>query len=274
VVSFSLESLYAWINAAFLPFVRLLALFSLAPVFGESSLPKRVKIALAALTAMLIAPLLLGSFAGDSPDVLSFSPASWTALWRVAQQVLIGLALGLVMRMAFAAVQTAGELIGLQMGLSFASFFDPAVGGNTAVLARLMNMLAMLLFLSLDGHLMMMQGLIASFDVLPIHGADHLAGRLDTEGWRILFVWSAQILASGLLLALPLVMTLLCISLALGILNRTAQQLSVFSVGFPVSLLIGLTLLMTLLPQLSPPLTRLFHEALQVMWEVVQALAE
>jgi len=127
---------------------------------------------------------------------------------------------------------------------------------------------------ALDGHLMMMQGLIASFDVLPIHGADHLAGRLDTEGWRILFVWSAQILASGLLLALPLVMTLLCISLALGILNRTAQQLSVFSVGFPVSLLIGLTLLMTLLPQLSPPLTRLFHEALQVMWEVVQALAE
>jgi len=272
VVSLSLDTLYTWINTAFLPFVRLLAMFSLAPVFGESSLPKRVKIALAALTAILIAPLV----SSDAAGAPALSPASWPALWLSAQQLLIGLSLGLVMRMAFTAVHMAGELVGLQMGLSFASFFDPATSGNTAVLARLMNMLALLIFLSLDGHLLLLQGLVASFEVLPITLADpavaHAAPGFAVNGWAILFVWSAQILASGLLLALPLVMTLLCISLALGILNRTAQQLSVFSVGFPISLLVGLVLLMTLLPQLAPPLTRLFHQALQTLWELAQAL--
>src|SRR3546814_9913039 len=78
------------------------------------------------------------------------------------------MALGLVMRIVFAAVQTAGEFIGLQMGLSFASFFDPATGANTAVLSRIMNIVAMLLFLALNGHLMMLGGIIRSFDVLPI----------------------------------------------------------------------------------------------------------
>jgi len=267
VISFGLDALHGWINAAFLPFVRLLALFSIAPIFGESSIPKRVKIALAALTSLLILPLIFP----QSNPAPTISPASWPALWLCTQQILIGLGLGLVMRMAFTAVQMAGELIGLQMGLSFASFFDPATGGNTAVLARLMNMIAMLVFLALDGHLMMVQGLVASFDVLPI--TTDLSGGLSTDGWQTLFQWSALILADGLLLALPLVMTLLCISLALGILNRTAQQLSVFSVGFPVSLLVGLLLLFVLLPHMSPPLGRLFQSALKVMWQLTQGLA-
>jgi len=271
VISFSLDALHGWINAAFLPFVRLLALFSIAPVFGESSIPKRVKIALAALISLIILPLIFHQ-ANPAPAI---SPASWPALWLCTQQILIGLGLGLVMRMAFTAVQMAGELIGLQVGLSFASFFDPATGGNTAVLARLMNMIAMLVFLALDGHLMMVQGLVASFDILPVttdlNGG--VSGGVSADGWQTLFQWSALILADGLLLALPLVMTLLCISLALGILNRTAQQLSVFSVGFPISLLVGLLLLFTLLPQMSPPLGRLFQSALKVMWQLAQGLA-
>jgi len=263
VISFTLDALYSWLNAAFLPFVRLLALFSIAPVFGESSLPKRVKIALAALTSLIILPLIFP----DTHPAPAISPASWTALWLSAQQVFIGIGLGLVMRMAFTAVHMAGELTGLQMGLSFASFFDPSTGGNTAVLARLMNMLAMLVFLALDGHLMMMQALVVSFEVLPV------TGNLAIEGWQALFYWSAQILADGLLLALPLVMTLLCISLSLGILNRSAQQLSVFSVGFPLNLLTGLLLLTVLLPQLDQPLGRLFHSALKMMEQLTQALA-
>lgn len=260
MISFSLDALHVWINSAFWPFVRLLALITTAPVLGESSIPVRVKVGLAALTALAIAPAL--------PPAPAISPASYLGLWTAVQQVLIGLSLGLCIRVAFAAVQTAGELIGLQMGLSFASFFDPATGANTTVLSRLMNMMAMLVFLTLDGHLMLLQALFYSFSVLPA-----APGMLDVSAWQVLFHWSAQILASGLLLALPLVMTLLCISLSLGILNRTAQQLSVFAVGFPISLLVGLMLLAVILPQTAPFLGRLFNTALQVMRQLSQALA-
>lgn len=259
MVSFTLDALYVWINSAFWPFVRLLALITAAPVLGESSIPTRAKVGLAAFIALVIAPTL--------PPAPAISPASYEGLWTAMQQVMIGLALGLVMRIAFAAVQTAGELIGLQMGLSFASFFDPATGSNTAVLSRLMNMVAMLVFLALDCHLMMIEGLYMTFETLPA-----APGTLNVDGWQVLFHWSAQVLAGGLLLALPLVMTLLCISLALGILNRTAQQLSVFAVGFPISLLVGLMLLAVILPQMAPFLSRLFQTALQVMQKLAIAL--
>lgn len=260
MISFSLDDLYVWINTAFWPFVRLLALITTAPVLGESSIPARVKVGLAALTALAIAPAL--------PPAPSISPASYIGLWTTVQQVLIGLSMGLCMRVAFASVQTAGELIGLQMGLSFASFFDPATGANTTVLSRLMNMMAILVFLTLDGHLMLLQALFHSFAVLPA-----APGALDAAGWQVMFHWSAQILAGGVLLALPLVMTLLCISLALGILNRTAQQLSVFAVGFPISLLVGMLLLAVVLPQTAPFLSRLFNTALQVTRQLTHALA-
>jgi len=260
VISFSLDALYIWINSAFWPFVRLLALITTAPVLGESTIPTRAKVGLAALTALAIAPVL--------PPAPAISPASYLGLWTTAQQVLIGLGLGLCMRIAFAAVQTAGELIGLQMGLSFASFFGPATGANTTVLSRLMNMMAILVFLTLDGHLMLLQALFHTFAVLPA-----APGSLDAGAWQVLFHWSAQVLTGGLLLALPLVMTLLCISLALGILNRTAQQLSVFAVGFPISLLSGLILLAVILPQTAPFLSRLFNTALLVMRQLADALA-
>lgn len=259
MVSFELEQLYSWINAFLWPFLRIMALVGTAPLFGESSIPARVKVGLSALIALAVAPAL-----PPAPDI---SPASYQGLWIAAQQVFIGIALGLTMRIVFAAVQTAGEFIGLQMGLSFASFFDPATGANTAVLARLMNVIAMLLFLALNGHLLMLGGLVRTFEILPA-----MAG-LNLDGLGVLFEWSAQVMVSGMLLALPLIIVLLSISLALGILNRTAQQLSVFAVGFPISLMVGLILLMIVLPQTAPFMTRLFEEGHQAMARLIHAFA-
>jgi len=154
------------------------------------------------------------------------------------------------------------------MGLSFASFFDPATGANTAVLSRLMNIIAILLFLAVNGHLIMIDILVRTFDILPI-GVD----RMHADGLGVLFEWSAQVMIAGMLLALPLIIVLLTISLALGILNRTAQQLSVFAVGFPISLLVGLILLAVVLPQTAPFLTQLFAKGHDAMGRLVQALA-
>lgn len=260
MISVDIDQLYAWMNAFLWPFFRILALLGTAPLLGESSIPKRVKIGFAAIVTVAIAPTL-----GPMPDVPT---ASFAGIWLAVQQVLIGMALGLTMRIVFAAVQTAGEFIGLQMGLSFASFFDPATGANTAVLSRFMNVMAMLVFLALNGHLLMLGGFIRTFDILPIQ-----IGALDPNGWGVLFEWSSQVMVSGMLLALPLIIVLLTINLALGILNRTAQQLSIFAVGFPISLMVGLTLLAVVLPQTTPFLARLFDAGYATMSRLAQALA-
>lgn len=260
MIDVDINQLYTWMNAFLWPFIRVLALVGTAPLLGESSIPVRVKVGLSALTAMAVAPTL-----GPLPDVPT---GSFAGLWIAFQQIFIGIALGLTMRIVFAAVQTAGEFIGLQMGLSFASFFDPATGANTAVLARIMNVIATLLFLAVNGHLLMLSNLAHTFHVIPIG-----QGSLDPNGWGVLFEWSSTVMVSGMLLALPLIIVLLTISLALGILNRTAQQLSVFAVGFPISLLMGFVLLLTVLPQTAPFLTRLFEDGLDAMMRLAQALA-
>ncbi len=260
MISVELDQLYGWINTFMWPFLRILALCGTAPLLSESSVPVRVKVGLSALTAIALAPAL--------PPAPSLSPASYQGLWIAAQQVFIGIALGLTMRIVFAAVQTAGEFIGLQMGLSFASFFDPATGANTAVLSRLMNVVAMLVFLALNGHLIMLSGLAHTFDVFPV-GADGF----QIDGLGVLFKWSSEVMVSGMLLALPLIIVLLSINLALGILNRTAQQLSVFAVGFPISLTVGLILLAVVLPQTTPFLTQLFDAGYAAMSQLIRALA-
>ena len=144
--------LTAWLVGFLWPFVRMLALVSTAPIFGETWVARRVKVAIAAMLALVLAPTL-----GPMPDVPVVSAGG---VWIIIQQVLVGAAMGFTMRMVFTAVLAAGEYIGLQMGLSFASFFDPMNGGATMVVARLLNMLAMLIFVAVDGHLLMIAALL------------------------------------------------------------------------------------------------------------------
>ncbi|WP_459618395.1 flagellar biosynthetic protein FliR [Bordetella sp. 2513F-2] len=260
MVSFTLEQLNGWIGQFLWPFVRILALIGSSPLFSESNVPALVKVGLAFMLTVAVSPAL-----GPMPAV---APGSYEGLWLVLQQILIGVALGLAMRVVFAAVQTAGEFVGLQMGLSFASFFDPATGANTAVLSRFFNVVAMLVFMALDGHLLMLAALMRSFETLPV-----ALGALDRNGWGILAEWGQAIFVSGLMLALPLICALLTMSLAMGILNRAAPQLTVFAVGFPLSLIVGLVLLAVVLPHAGPFFEDLFQQGLQTMSEVADGLA-
>lgn len=260
MIAFSLEQLYGWIHTFILPFCRIGALMLTAPVLGDAAIPKKIKLALALALTLALAP-----GAGPLPEL---APGSWGSLAIMARQILIGLAMGLCIRIVFAAVHTAGELVGLQRGLSFATFFDPGGGASTTVLSRLFNAITVLLFLALDGHLMVIAGLQRSFETLPLAAAP-----LDINGWGILLEWSNAIIVSGLLMALPLITALLTINLALGILNRTAPQMSVFAVGFPVSLIAGLLALLAVLPNSSGFLGQLIENGLEHMLRLVQGLA-
>ena len=259
IFSVTSAELTAWMTAFLWPFVRMLALVSTAPVFGEPGVSRQLKVAIAALLTIAIAPTL-----GPMPPVPVVSAGG---IWIILQQVLIGAAIGFTMRMVFAAVLAAGEYIGLQMGLSFASFFDPMAGGATMVIARLMHMLAILLFLAVDGHLLMVAGLAESFSTLPIADAP-----LAAQGWMFLVLGGGQIFINGFMLSLPLVTALLTLNLVMGILNRASPQFSIFAVGFPLTLLAGIGMLQLLLPQFSAFLEPRFAAALSSVLQLTQTL--
>lgn len=259
VFSVTSAQLDAWMVAFLWPFVRMLALISTAPVLGEPSVPRRVKVALAALLALLLTPAL-----GPLPQVPVVSVGGG---WILLQQVLIGGAMGFAMRLVFTAVQAAGEYISLQMGLSFASFFDPTSGGSTTVLSRLLHMLALLVFLALDGHLLLIATLAESFHALPIADTPWSA-----SGWLRLVTGARDIFSTGLMLALPLVAALLILNLAMGILNRAAPQFSIFAVGFPLTLLAGIAMLTQLVPRLGAFLEPRFAAVLAALLQFVQGL--
>jgi flagellar biosynthetic protein FliR len=260
VIEVTTAQIYGWIAAFLWPMFRLMALISVAPVFSESSIPRRLKILLAAALAVIISPTI-----GKIPTVPVYS---LEGLLVVLNEVGIGLSMGFAMRLVFAAVQMAGEVIGLQMGLSFASFYDRSSGGQTMVLSRFLNVVATLLFLALDGHLMMLAALVDSFQGVPIAGVP-----LSGHGWGALARAGSIVFASGTLLALPMIAALLTMNLAMGILNRASPQLSIFAVGFPVTLLGGMLVLSLVMPHMGAYMQHLIEAGLQTAATVLDQLA-
>lgn len=246
MIPFDSETLSRLVSDFFLPMVRLLALFSTAPIFSEKQIPIRVKIGLALVITTLLVPTL------PSPQIPIFSVAG---IWVLIQQVLIGMALGLTMQIAFAVVRHAGEVLGLQMGLSFATFFDPTGGPNMPILARILNMMMMLLFLAFDGHLWLLSILADTFYSIPIQ-----LTQLNPKGFLLLSQSASLIFVNGMMLAMPMITLLLVLNFSLGMLNRMTPQLSVFVVGFPLTLTAGIFTLSLLFPTLVPFTERLFGE--------------
>ena len=240
MVTFGQAQLDAWLAGLLLPFLRILALFSAAPLLSHRALPLRARVAASGVIAVVVAPF------ADVPSGLPL--ASMAGFGLVVQQVAVGLVLGFAARLLFAVFELAGELIGLQMGLSFAGFFDPHGGGESAA-GSWLHTLALLLFIAMDGHLLLVDALVRTFRAIPI-AADPLAVfgllRLDRLG--------SDVFRLALSIALPATLLMLFVNLVLGFTSRVAPQLSIFSIGFPVTLLCGLAALVLLAGQLDAPL--------------------
>lgn len=260
MIEVTTAQLYSWMAAFLWPMFRLMGLIATAPLFSESTIPRRAKILLGGALAMIISPTL-----GNIPTVTVYS---YEGLLVILNEVGIGVAMGFTMRLVFASVQMAGEVIGLQMGLSFASFYDRASGGQTMVLSRFLNITAMLMFLALDGHLMMLAVLVESFGTVPI-----AATPLSGHGWGAVARAGSMVFASGTLLSLPMIAALLTLNLAMGILNRASPQLSIFAVGFPVTLLGGMLVMMLVMPQMGVYMQHLVESGLTAIGTVLDQLA-
>jgi len=259
MVSFTSGELDALLAQFFWPFARILALTLTAPIFAERVLPLRMRIGLAVLLAAIVAPTL--------PAPPAVHPVSLAGVVILAQQLVIGAALGFAMRLVFVAVETAGELAGLQMGLGYATLFDPERSDMLPLLGQFLGLLATLAFLALNGHLHVIQVLIDTFAALPVSDrALHGAGLLTLASW------GAQVFTAGVLLCLPLLGAMLIANLALGILTRAAPQLNLFAVGFPLTLGVGLIILALMLPLLAPQFVRLYGEGFAAMAEIAGGL--
>lgn len=250
MITVTYAQLQAWMGMFIWPFARFLALITTAPVLSDNVIPVRVKVALAGLLAILVAPTL-----GPLPQVPIGSGAG---LWTLGEQIIIGGSIGMAMRIVFASVQAAGEFAGLQMGLSFAQLIAPGSDGSTLALSRLLDIIAMLVFLSINGHLQLIATLADTFQTLPIRA--NSVGLLATAShWRILAEWGSVVFWAGLMLSLPIVAALLIANIALGILNRAAPQIGIYQVGFAITLTTGFLVLQLILPNAAPFMLRLFN---------------
>jgi len=168
--------------------------------------------------------------------------------------------MGFSMRLVFSAVDMAGTMISNQMGLGFATAYDPDSASQTAVISEFLGMLALLVFMAINGHLMVIATLTQSFTLLPIGTAT-----VASDSWLNIANAGGVIFSSGVLLALPVVVALLISNIALGVLGRVAPQLNLLAIGFPVTIVLGFFALYVSMSYLGTPLQQLFEHGLQSM---------
>lgn len=250
MLTFTEAQVVAWVTPLLWPFLRVLALFGSMPIFAQRSVPMRLRVALAFLIALAAQASL--------PDMPAIALDSAAGALAVVQQLLIGISLGFAVRVVFAAIELAGEIIGLQMGLNFAGFFDPSSGGQGTAASRFFGVSVSWLFIIINGHLLLIAAIVQSFHAFPV-GPDPFAFLRSVQPQ----VWGAEIFSLGLWIALPLVAMLLFVNFVLGIVSRVAQQMNVFAIGFPISLSIGLVGMLLTLPLMGTPFTMALERMLE-----------
>lgn len=234
---------FVWVLARVAGFVGAL------PVPVAAGVPVVVRAAIALVFAFLVTP-----FVPAFPDV---EPLSARGLFVLVQEVLVGVAAALVVRVVFAAVQLAGHLISVQMGLGFAVLVDPRNSEQLSLLSHLYYLLAILLFLAMDAHLLLVDIMVNSFTAAPI---GEFALSKDTL-WSVVR-WGAVMFQGSVQIALPVLVALLLVNLAFGVITRAAPQLNVFAIGFPVTLLLGFLAVLYTVSSLPAQLAPLFGAGL------------
>lgn len=250
MITLTTIQLNTWIAALLWPLSRILGLLAAAPVFGHSSVPISIKVGLGLLLAAIIAPTV--------PALPAADPTSWAGLLILAQELVTGLAMGFAMRLVFAAIEFAGEVISSTMGLSFASFFDPNTHGRSSAVNQFLALVATMAFLAVNGHLVLLEALAESFVTLPVAAAP-----TGTGAPLELARWGGKIFSAGLQIAMPVIAALLITNVALGILTRAAPQLNIFGIGFPITMGIGFLTISLALPYLATPMQNLFNQGIE-----------
>ena len=251
MISLTEAQIVEWLSPILWPFLRVLAVFTATPVFSSRAFPLRAKIGL----AFLIAYAAQASMP-NQPVIGIDGPQ---ALGAVIQQVGIGLAIGFTVRLVFGAFELAGQVVGFQMGLGFAAFFDPSTSAQSSAMGRFYANMAALLFIALNGHLMVLMAVVHSFVAFPVDQNFLLA-----LSAMKLYDLGADLISSAFWIALPVVAMLMFANLALGIVSRVAPQMNIYAIGFPVTLVVGMVGVAATLPMLEQPYTAMLERMLEI----------
>ncbi|MFW2829616.1 flagellar biosynthetic protein FliR [Sphingomonas sp. ID0503] len=236
--------------------VRVGAAFTAAPVFGAVGVPVQVRIILAGAIAVLV----LNAAQVQPPTVIF----SLTTMLAVVQEALVGLALGFVVQIAFAAPLLAGEAISGSMGLNFAATVDPMSGAGTQAIGQFLSIIMILLFLAIDGHLVLTDLVVRSYQVLPPG-----QGWLSPNVVKNIATFGGYAFLAGFLLALPVGFTLLCLNLVVGMMSRSAPSLNLFAVGLPASLVVGIVTVAVAFPAMGEFMGGVVREGLNAAARLV-----
>jgi flagellar biosynthetic protein FliR len=229
------------------PMLRISALLLAAPVFSLSALTVRIRVLLALALSVMVYPLFTW------PDIDPLSPAG---LLEICNQLMIGVFMGLALQIVTAAVVVAGQTISNSMGLSMANLIDPNLG-NVPVVAQFLLIMSTLIFVSLGGHAMLLALILESFATLPVGSS-----LFGPQAYAQLVSWSSMIFLGALLTALPVMVTLLFISIGLGVVTRAAPSLNIFSVGLPATIVVGFVVLLLSLANIGSRIQWLWLQGL------------
>ncbi|MFT5422019.1 MAG: flagellar biosynthetic protein FliR [Candidatus Endobugula sp.] len=227
MLAFTEPQLMYLVSQYILPLTRISAFFMAAPIFGTRIVSAKIRLTLSIAITIIIVPLL--------PPASTLSGLSLSMMLVVGQQILIGVALAFIFQVVFQLFVLAGMFIAMKMGLGFASMNDPSSGMSVSILSQFYLLTTTLLFLSFNGHLVLVSILVDSFSMLPISASgitpENIYRIVELGGWMF---------GSALTISLPVLTALLLVNIAFGVMSRSAPQMNIFAVGFPLTLLFGL----------------------------------
>ena len=257
MIELSSAELSRWVASYLWVLFRIASLLMTMPVLGTQLLPVRVRLYFALALTLLIAPQV-----GEVPLLDALSLSTWIVM---GEQILIGAAMGFSLQLLFQVHVLAGQIIAMQMGLGFASMNDPSTGISVAVVAQVFTMLVTLLFLAMNGHLVVLEVLAESFTTLPIGES---LGRMDFQALVLRFSW---VMAAAILIGMPAITALLIVNISFGVMMRAAPQLNIFSIGFPLTLVFGLFILWVMMGNVLGQYQELASDALIWLRGLVRA---
>ncbi|WP_373188194.1 flagellar biosynthetic protein FliR [Halopseudomonas sp.] len=246
-----------WISSYMWVFFRIASVMMTMPVIGTQLVPARIRLFLAVAVTFLVVPHI------PPPPLLD--PLDLNTWAIIAEQILIGATIGFVLQLLFQIHVLAGQIVAMQMGLGFASMNDPTMGISVAVVAQVFTMLVTLLFLAVNGHLVVIEVLVESFHTLP------LGEFLLVSDFRAVVLRFSWVMAAALLIGLPAITALLIVNLSFGVMMRAAPQLNIFSIGFPLTLVFGLFIMWVLIGSVGEHYQMVASDTLVWLRELVRA---
>lgn len=256
-MAFSMAELIGIVGHYMWPLCRVGAMVALAPIFGTRTVPARIKLILSFAIVITVAPVI------ETPK--DIQPFSFEGFELIAKEMIIGAMIGFAVALIFNALITGGQLIAQMMGLGFASMMDPQNGVSVPVIGQFYTIMATLLFLALNGHLLLIEMVATSFHTLPV-GAELSRGLLLDFA-----LWGKWVFIGALMISLPAILALLIVNIAFGVMTRASPQLNIFAVGFPITIAIGFVVMIMTLSYFSSKFMELLDELFAFLQRIVGA---